>query len=66
VEESLNSLIIVGSWIIWKHRKRYVLLWHPPPPSVTAALVQAGKRGIFWELAGAKDILFLTAPAVAP
>ena len=56
----LNSPFILGAWIIWNHRNRYV--FDGKAPSVAAALAHAGDECQIWELAGAKGISFLTAP----
>ncbi|GJM91702.1 hypothetical protein PR202_ga08105 [Eleusine coracana subsp. coracana] len=55
----LNTLIILGAWILWNHRNRCV--FDGISPSLAAALVQAGEERYLWELAGAKGLSFLTA-----
>jgi hypothetical protein len=59
VRKGLNSLIILGAWIIWKHRNRCV--FDGAAPSLTACLAQAEDERELWELAGAKGISFLVA-----
>jgi hypothetical protein len=53
-----NSLVILGAWILWKHRNRCV--FDGIAPSLAAVLAQAGEERRLWELVGARNILFLT------
>jgi hypothetical protein len=59
VRKGLNSLIILGAWTIWKHRKWYV--FDGVAPSLAACLAHAEDERRIWELAGAKGITFLVA-----
>jgi hypothetical protein len=58
-KKGLNSTIILGAWILWKHRNRYV--FDGDAPSLAAALSQADEERSVWEMAGAKGISFLMA-----
>jgi hypothetical protein len=57
--KGLNSMIILGAWILWKHRNRCV--FDGAAPSLVAALSQADDERSAWEMAGAKGISFLMA-----
>ncbi|GJN36468.1 hypothetical protein PR202_gb25373 [Eleusine coracana subsp. coracana] len=57
----LNTLIILGAWILWNHRNRCV--FDGVSPSLAAALVQAGEERYLWELAGAKGFILFDSPA---
>jgi hypothetical protein len=59
VQKGLNSLVILGAWILWKHRNRCV--FDGISPSLAAALSQAEEEKKTWELVGAKGISFLVA-----
>jgi hypothetical protein len=58
--KGLDSLFILGAWVLWKHRNRRV--FDAAPPNLAAALSQAGEERLFWELPGAQGIASLTAP----
>ncbi|GJN13324.1 hypothetical protein PR202_gb00016 [Eleusine coracana subsp. coracana] len=59
-DKGLNSLIILGAWVLWNHRNRCV--FDRISPILPAILVQAEEERYLWELAGAKGVSFLTAP----
>ena len=59
VQRGLNSLIILGAWLIWKHRNRCV--FDKASPNMTQMLILAGEERRLWALAGAKGISLLTA-----
>jgi hypothetical protein len=54
-----NSMVILGAWIIWKHRNRCV--FNGDPPSLSPALLAAKEEALAWSLAGAKGLSFLQA-----
>jgi hypothetical protein len=58
--KGLNSLFILGAWVLWKHRNRCV--FDVAAPNLAAALSQAGEERLFWELARARGIASLTTP----
>jgi hypothetical protein len=55
----LNSMIILGAWILWKHRNKCV--FDGVAPSLVAALSLANDERSAWKMAGAKRISFLMA-----
>jgi hypothetical protein len=56
----LNSIIILGAWVLWKHRNRCG--FDVAAPSLAAALSQAGEDRLMWEVAGARGLSSLAAP----
>jgi hypothetical protein len=46
----LNSMFILGAWVLWKHRNRCV--FETVVPSLAAALSQAREERVMWELVG--------------
>jgi hypothetical protein len=59
VQRGFNSLVILGVWVIWKHRKHCV--FRGASPSVAAALLAAREVALLWTMAGAKGLSFLQA-----
>jgi hypothetical protein len=57
--KGLNSMIILGAWILWKDCNRCV--FDGAAPSLVAALSQPDDERSAWEMAGAKGISFLMA-----
>jgi hypothetical protein len=51
VRKGLNSHIIFGAWIIWKHRNNCV--FDGASPNTVKALILAGEEHQLWSLAGA-------------
>jgi hypothetical protein len=58
--KGLNSIIILGAWVLWKHKNRCV--FDAAPPSLMTALAQDREEKIMWEMAGAKCMSALAAP----
>lgn len=58
-QERSRLLIILWSWMIWKHRNR--VIFDGGTPSLPLILEQADEEKR-WELAGAKGLSFLAAP----
>jgi hypothetical protein len=56
----LNSIFILGAWVLWKHRNRCV--FDAAAPSLVVALTQASEERLMWEVVGARGISSLTAP----
>jgi hypothetical protein len=54
----LNSLVILGSWTIWKLRNDY--LFNGASPRVATALALAKDEAQLWGSAGAKGLSLLT------
>jgi len=59
VRQGVNSLIILGAWILWNHRNRCV--FDGAAPSVARALVVAGEERRLWTTAGARGLSLLSA-----
>jgi hypothetical protein len=59
-KKGLDSLIILGAWILWKHRNKCV--FYGCSPSVTMSLRVVDKERAKWEIAGAKGLCRLAAP----
>jgi len=59
VRQGVNSLIILGAWILWNHRNRCV--FDGAAPSVAGALVVAGEERRLWTTAGARGLSLLSA-----
>ena len=57
--KGLNSIIILGAWVLWKHRNDCV--FNGKSPNLSTALVVAGEE-IRWggDMADAKDLALLT------
>ncbi|KAL6626203.1 hypothetical protein ACP70R_029929 [Stipagrostis hirtigluma subsp. patula] len=53
-KKGVNSLIILGSWIIWKHRNACV--FEGASPSVTTILSELKDEHSLWCMAGAKKL----------
>lgn len=60
VKKGLDSLIILGDWMIWNHRNRCV--FDGVTPSLSLILKQADDERSLWELAGAKGLSYLVVP----
>jgi hypothetical protein len=62
IREGLNSLIILGAWVLQNHRNRCV--FDVQTPSINAVLSHVGEERQVWEYSGTKELSFLaTAPA---
>ena len=60
VRKELNSLIASGAWIIWNLRNKCVFdNW---TPNVSLAIRMAAEERLMWEMAGTKDLSYLSAP----
>ena len=53
----VNSLIILGAWMIWKHRNACV--FEGVPPSVNSIMRDIKDEHSLWCLAGAKKLQVL-------
>jgi hypothetical protein len=58
VRQGVNSLIILGAWILWNHRNRCV--FDGAAPSVARALVVAREERRLWTIAGARGLSILS------
>jgi hypothetical protein len=60
VRKGLNSLVVLGAYIIWNHHNRCVFdKWIP---NVTLVIRMAMEERWMWEMAGAKGLSYLYAP----
>jgi hypothetical protein len=59
VRRGFNSLVILGAWIIWKHRNQCV--FRGSAPNVAAALLAAREEALLWTLVGARGLSFIQA-----
>jgi hypothetical protein len=62
-KKGLNSLIILGAWLIWLHRNRCV--FGNGSPSLPLVLKQFEDEKSRWVAAGAKGLSYLAAPLPA-
>jgi hypothetical protein len=54
LKNCLNSIVILGTWIIWKHRNKCV--FDKCRPSVISAVRMAKEELLYWSMAGAKAL----------
>jgi hypothetical protein len=59
-KKGLNSLEILGAWIIWNHRNRCV--FDGDSPNLTKALILAVEERRMWIIAGARGLSYLMSP----
>jgi hypothetical protein len=59
--DDLDSLIILGAWMVWKHRNRVV--FDRVSSNLTLLLESANEEIEKWQDAGAKGLSFLVAPS---
>jgi hypothetical protein len=57
--DGLNSLIILGAWILWNHRNKCI--FDGLSPNIANFLIQIGDERRLWETAGAKGLTSLVA-----
>jgi hypothetical protein len=57
--KGLNSLIILGAWVIWKHRNRCV--FDGASPNMVEALILLGEECRLWMMVGARGLSHLMA-----
>jgi hypothetical protein len=58
--KGLNSLIILGAWILWNHRNR--CLFDGAAPNMVESLIHFGDERRVWMMAGARGLSHLMAP----
>jgi hypothetical protein len=61
LRKGFNSMVVLGAWIIWKHRNRCV--FDGLAPCVAAALTAAREEALLWSVAGARGLSLLQAIA---
>jgi hypothetical protein len=57
----LNSLIILGAWILWNHRNRCV--FDGAAPNMAESLILFGNERRMWMMAGARGLSHLMPPS---
>jgi hypothetical protein len=57
--KGFNSLVVLGAWVIWKHRN--LCVFNDSAPSVPTALQMAREEALLWTVAGAKGLSLLQA-----
>jgi hypothetical protein len=61
VRKGLDSLIILGAWMIWKHRNE--VMFKGVSPNLTLLLESANEEREKWQVARANGLFFLAAPS---
>jgi hypothetical protein len=59
LRKGFNSLVMLGAWVLWKHRNSCV--FNVVVPSVPATLLVAREEALLWSMAGAKGLSLLQA-----
>jgi hypothetical protein len=59
MQQGLNSLVILGAWMIWNHRNRCV--FDNLAPNLAVVLRLARDECKMWEMAGTKGLVLLSA-----
>lgn len=60
LKDGLNSLIILGAWMLWRHRNECV--FNGASPSLPAVLSLAENEAWLWSMAGANGLSQLASP----
>jgi hypothetical protein len=63
VRSGFNSMVLLGAWVLWKHRNGCA--FSGLQPSVEGALRMARDEALLWTVAGAKGLSMLQSVAVA-
>jgi hypothetical protein len=61
-KKGLNSLAILGAWVLWTHCNSYV--FYGAAPSIARALNVSSEEWHLWEIAGARSLSSLTTPTL--
>jgi hypothetical protein len=59
IKKGLNSLIILGAWVIWNHRNRCV--FGHALPNMVEVLTWVGEARRLWTMTGARGLSYLMA-----
>jgi hypothetical protein len=57
--DGLNSLVMLGAWVLWNHQNRCA--FDGLSPNIANFLIQIGDERRLWETAGAKGLSSLAA-----
>jgi hypothetical protein len=57
--DGINTLVILGSWMLWNHRNRCV--FDGAAPSLAGLLAATGEERRLWSMTGARGLNLLTA-----
>jgi hypothetical protein len=57
LKKGFDSLVVLGTWVIWKHRNSCV--FNGVAPSVLAVLEMVKEEALLWTMAGAKGLSML-------
>ena len=63
-KKGLNSLVVLGAWVLWTHCRSCV--FDGAAPSIARALNISSEEQCLWEIAGARSLSSLTTPALLP
>ena len=61
VEKGVNSIIILGSWLVWKHRNYYV--FDGGTPNLSRVMTAFREEVQLWSIARARGVSYLLALA---
>jgi nuclear pore complex protein Nup210 len=63
-KKGLNSLVVLGAWVLWTHHNSCV--FYGAAPSIARVLNVSSEERRLWEIAGARSLSSLTTPALLP
>ena len=63
-KKGLNSLVVLGAWVLWTHRNSCV--FDGAAPSIARALNATSEERRLWEIAGTRSLSSLTTPTPLP
>jgi hypothetical protein len=54
LRKGFNSMVVLGAWVIWKHRNRCV--FDGLAPCMATVLLAAREEALLWTMAGARGL----------